>query len=978
MSGVMSTSGKREPVWPSYKTTKPDPVLGKKEMSPEQTLVEFISTSASLHGVRKQPLCSLEWDLLKVFPYNIMPANAAAWYMAKRKYYADQPPELQLLPFLLKKYPGKFFVTKSQVEFLENYSKETARKKLNYLVQFGLDAYFSHKVEEYGVYFFDPNYYERTEPFHESLRLLTKGDRSRLVHSYFGEAKKHYHFQTHSSNLASLSKQPGRQLLTNTTGVIISMINNQYGFIKFGSGEKALFCAKALFRDGFQYTGDPLRLPAMFFDGYKVVDTQTEKAVGYKDDSDLPKWIATLVWCGRKPAPKYYSPTSDFNETPVGLKPVSAPALEGRKLRQPSSSMMIGQVVGIRKNGAVVSVRDDSQEKIFIPGWSKENDSRSGVWLTTLAGDTIGLRDLVAYYIDANETMPGFTAVGKNVMVLKEHEEVEVRRNPPRRSISMSTGGDYEPRGSIYSTASAESEDSDEATEDSEAEQVSDSELEWLENDLDEMIKKDGPEAKTHSLFLRLKKSLTDVRTSGPKKKATREGAGGDSGMESTGTTPNKGKNAPLKTPTKSDKEKEEEVFWRTKVAFAKIDENYRSSDDEDYESGDEIQIFGGGGRRRRRQSSTVSASVTGGATRTRRQRSSATSVSEKPEGRDRDRTESVQSDKHEAAGGRGDRFMPYWVRAVSMLEEYDEESGMFVPADRNYKEEHDPDYVLPQTDDEYEEEIKEDKKFDEKPEEKAGDTKPEDKPEDESTAAASATKEDGEDKLDGEDKPEEEDLAEELKLLMEESTQELPEDLLEGKHRGSAPAQKSPEKIVVTKPEGEETLEVVEIEEPHKIYYPANYVKFAQQLTEDDLPSDTESLADPEFVPAPVIYDEDLDYDEYDPDEEIDASEVSGLVEDLQKELHKEANMIPVWVYVDSVKERKARAVEERAQREQERLEKEALLAAAQSAAQKASAASEKEDEDAAAAPDDAGSTDKEEVSEKVTRAKVEAVATA
>merc|ERR1719167_225034 len=451
---------------------------------------------------------------------------------------------------------------------------------------------------------------------------------------------------------------------------------------------------------------------------------------------------------------------SDFNETPVGLKPVSAPPLEGRKLRQPSSSMMIGQVVGIRKNGAVVSVRDDSQEKIFIPGWSKENDSRSGVWLTTLAGDTIGLRDLVAYYIDANETMPGFTAVGKNVMVLKEHEEVEARRNPPRRSISMSTGGDYEPRGSTYSTASAESEDSDEATEDSEAEQVSDSELEWLENDLDEMIKKDGPEAKTHSLFLRLKESLTDVRTRGQKKKATREGPAGDSGMESTGTTPNKGKNVPMKTPTK--KEKEEEVFWRTKVAFAKIDENYRSSDDEDYESGDEIQIFGGGGRRRRRQSSTVSASVTGGATRTRRQRSSATSVSgEKPEERGRDRAESVQSDKPE--GGRGDRFMPYWVRAVSMLEEYDEESGMFVPADRNYKEEHDPDYVLPQTDDEYEEEIKlEDKKPDEKPEEKAGDTKPEDKAEGGSAATASATKEDGEAKSEGEDKPEEEDLAEE------------------------------------------------------------------------------------------------------------------------------------------------------------------------------------------------------------------------
>ena len=42
------------------------PVLGRKEMSPEQTLVEFISTSAAFHGVKSQSLRSLEWDLLKV------------------------------------------------------------------------------------------------------------------------------------------------------------------------------------------------------------------------------------------------------------------------------------------------------------------------------------------------------------------------------------------------------------------------------------------------------------------------------------------------------------------------------------------------------------------------------------------------------------------------------------------------------------------------------------------------------------------------------------------------------------------------------------------------------------------------------------------------------------------------------------------------------------------------------------------------
>lgn len=50
-----------------------------------------------------------------MFPYNIMPANAAAWYMAKRKFYADQPADQQLLPYLLNKYPEKFHISKQQV-----------------------------------------------------------------------------------------------------------------------------------------------------------------------------------------------------------------------------------------------------------------------------------------------------------------------------------------------------------------------------------------------------------------------------------------------------------------------------------------------------------------------------------------------------------------------------------------------------------------------------------------------------------------------------------------------------------------------------------------------------------------------------------------------------------------------------------------------------------------------------------------------
>ena len=88
---------------------------GKACMTPEQTLVEFISTSAAFHGVKKQPLHTLEFEILKVFANNVMPANAAAWYMAKRKFYLNQTFDQQLLPFLLKKFPEKFRIIGEQV-----------------------------------------------------------------------------------------------------------------------------------------------------------------------------------------------------------------------------------------------------------------------------------------------------------------------------------------------------------------------------------------------------------------------------------------------------------------------------------------------------------------------------------------------------------------------------------------------------------------------------------------------------------------------------------------------------------------------------------------------------------------------------------------------------------------------------------------------------------------------------------------------
>lgn len=909
---VAAKSGKPEPTWPAFKPTKPDPVLGKKEMSPEQSLIEFISTSAALHGVKKMSLRALEWDLLKVFPYNIMPANAAAWYMAKRKFYAEQPPAQQLLPFLLNKYPEKFIVAKQQVEFLEVYSKETAKRKLNYLVEFGIDAYFSHKVDEFGVYFFDPAYYEITEPFHESLRLCVPGVRSRLVSAFF-QQEKQFHYQQHTNNLASVSKKPEVKVMTNITGVIVSMVNNQYGFLKFGSGQKALFCAKGLYRDGWQYTGDPLRLPAMFFDAYQI-------GIGSESSRDDCDWFAVLVWCGKKPAPKHYCSKADFSSTPIGFpKPVSLPT-EGRKLRQPSSSMMIGQIVNIRKNGAIISIREDSMEKVFVPGWSKENNKRPGLWLTTLTGDTVGLRDLVAYYVDTNESMPGFTAVGKNVMVLKEYEEVsstKKRRN--RMSTAMSSGANYDPRD--CDSDSQLSDDVSVSLEDSDSEMVSDSELEWLENDITELMEKDGPQSNTHHLFKKLKKTLAETRAKTQKSPIGGRDGGRDSGMGSTKTTPS-GKAV---TPLKVGKVKNDgKMFWRTKAAFASVDEDYRSSEDEDYASGDEVPAFVEPTRVR------LTSTMTSASNTSRRQTIK----------------KSVEEVRKES--------LPYWVRAISLPEEFDAETGLFVPVDKWYSEDKDPDYCPPEEDDDnYFKNLAELSEDEDKVEGGAGDGAED--AEDVEVKEAEDSEAQAKEVEDMEDEEEtaiqEEDLGEELVLLVKEAMEEIHEDLLEGKHRPSAVRIPTPEKIVITKPEeegeeGKEVEEIITIEEPikdFKMWHSYNYVNFVQNIYNDEY-LDDEYKRDDEYVPPAIILDEDLDYDEYDVDEEIPAAELEGLVEEQKQDLNKAGNYIAIWVPVHSVKERKERAVEEKAEaarrkEEAERRKEEKEVARKEEAAKKVAA---------------------------------------
>jgi len=844
-----ASDGNRKLTWPLFKPANKDPVLGIKEMTPEQTLIEFICTSASLHGVKRQSIRQLEWDILKVFPYNIMPANAAAWYMAKRKFYANQPQDNQLLPFTLKKYPEKFRVQGMQVDFLEKYNQQVARSKLNYMVHYGLNAYFSHKVDEYGVYFFDPNYYEKTEPFHSSLELCAKGRRVNMLGHYFGW-NEGFIFKQHSASLASITRNKNIKVMTNAVGVVISVAKNgQYGFLKFGSGEKAIFNTKALFKDGYPYTGDPQRLPAIYFDAYQIPDCK-------KADDGLCNWFATAVWIGKRPAAKFYCTLADFRLTPAMLNPAdqgNKQNTEGRRLRQPSSSMMIGQVVEIRRNGAVVSVRDDSKERVFIPGWSKQNHTRHGQWLTTLTGDSIGMRDLIAYYLDTNITMPGFTAVGKNIMVLKEYEEVEnTKRRRSAGSMSLSSGARYDTETGL-STDNTDY-DSTSSTDESEGEEVTDGELEWLEKDVDELISAErAPDMVT--FLVKTREELAQVRAAIAKKspKSTRERK--DSGLGSKPTTPVHMKTLQRISPVKK-------AFSRTKAAFATINEEYRSSDDDDYETGDEIPSFDGGAARTKDKKRNKKISY----------------------------SDSVDIEKASRKKDVEVRVQPTWVRAISMPEEYDEVTGMFSPVDKYYRETRDNDYVAPFGLEYTEKEVV-----------------------DGCVKYHFEELSDVEENEEGEE-VEEENLDEELKALLEESTSDIPQDLLDGKHRSSPESSEegnetdskrsleSDAKEEKSETEDSKSSEQSRVFRERKIWYDYFYLKFIENLQVDDL--ETEDYS--EYYPAAVITDPDLDYDEVSSDWEIDAEEIKGLQEDLKQEVSKFANLVPIWVHVESVQSRK------------------------------------------------------------------------
>merc|ERR1719186_2499760 len=129
------------------------------------------------------------------------------------------------------------------------------------------------------------------------------------------------------------------------------------------------------------------------------------------------------------------------------------------------------------------------------------------------------------------------------------------------------------------------------------------------------------------------------------------------------------------------------------KRLLASVEAGYNSSSDPDYEPGDEVEQV----TRPKTGSETADSSFTsgvvtvssvaGGKIKKRDRLSSTTSTATLAKRSDRVRAES------------GGKKLPYWVRALSLPEKFDAETGKFVPLDKGYSEERDPDYTSPETD---------------------------------------------------------------------------------------------------------------------------------------------------------------------------------------------------------------------------------------------------------------------------------------
>merc|ERR1719239_470943 len=312
--------------------------------------------------------------------------------------------------------------------------------------------------------------------------------------------------------------------------------------------------------------------------------------------------------------------------------------------------------------------------------------------------------------------------------------------------------------------------------------------------------------------------------------------------------------------------------FRRMKKMMAELEvEGYHSESDAEYHPGDEVEevdttdadvetteggdssfcVSGDGDTRRRKRNrargNTDTSAVSSMASTV------ATSATAQPE---KDFKESKKMGN-----------LPYWVVACSLPEVFDPQLGKFVPVDRSYKEDQDPDYKLPEDDKDWLSDLEE---LDEV----------------------------------------EDNLEEEVKCLIEEAEEPLPE-----MHRDE-PGVVSPVKVTLTPAkenadedieEDDEEVTLVddgEVDAPRKPLLWEVELLLTEQKEEDD-------EKDPEYVPPSTCLEISLDYDEYS-DGEISDDEVQALKVDMQAQPPVPSNYIAVWVKVDSPSERINKAKEE------------------------------------------------------------------
>merc|ERR1712013_260033 len=214
---------------------------------------------------------------------------------------------------------------------------------------------------------------------------------------------------------------------------------------------------------------------------------------------------------------------------------------------------------------------------------------------------------------------------------------------------------------------------------------------------------------------------------------------------------------------------------------------------------------------------------------------------------------------------------LPFWVVACSLPEVYDSELGKFVPMDRNYNEEHDPDYKLPEDDKDWLSDLEDLEKV-------------------------------------------EDNLEDEVKCLIEDAAVPVPER--------DEPGVVSPVKVVLTPAKdpseekgalADEEEEKVTLVDDGEVKPPRNPLLWEAELLMTEQKEDYDEGQDPEYVPPPTCLDISLDYDEFvDGETEITSEELQELRLDMQTPPSVPSDYIAVWVKVDSPMERAAKAKEE------------------------------------------------------------------